>query len=137
MEKIIEQSGPRSIELLGQLPHSETLSLIKNARFLIFSTEWYETFGRVVIEAYSVGVPVIASNIGAVSELIDNGETGLLFNPGDPVDLTSKVNWLWNHPQESARMGHNARRAYEEKYTPEQNYTMLMDIYQKAIEHKK
>jgi glycosyltransferase involved in cell wall biosynthesis len=60
----------------------------------------------------------------------------LLFNPGDPVDLASKVEWLWNHPEESIRMGLNAQRVCEEKYSPERNYQMLMDIYSSLIEKK-
>lgn len=133
IEFTIRLTGLHLVELLGHLSHSSTLSSLKNSRFLIFPTEVYETFGRVVIEAFSTGIPVIASRIGAVTELIRDGETGLLFNPGDPTDLANKVNWLWNHPEVSRCMGKNARREYELKYTPERNYQILMDIYQKAI----
>ncbi len=67
-------------------------------------------------------------------ELVDHGRTGLLFRPGDPVDLTRTVRWAFDHPAALAAMRVEARREYEAKYTPERNYTMLMDIYRAAME---
>jgi glycosyltransferase involved in cell wall biosynthesis len=70
-----------------------------------------------------------------MAEIVEDGKTGLLFTPGDAEDLAAKVEWAWNHPVEMAEMGKSARREYEEKYTAERNYQMLMEIYQKAIEN--
>ena len=123
-----------SIKTIGRLSADDLIQMIKNARFLIWPSEgYYETFGMVALECFAQGVPVIASNIGVMAEIVRNGETGLLFNPGNPMELASKVEWLWNHPEESTRMGHNARREYEEKYTPERNYQMLMEIYERTL----
>ncbi|MCI0550589.1 MAG: glycosyltransferase family 4 protein, partial [Anaerolineae bacterium] len=138
LQTLVEKENLNHIRLLGRLPNSDALKMIRHARFLVFPTEWYETFGRVVIEAYSMGLPVIASRIGAVTELIHHdNETGLLFNAGDPIDLAEKVDWLWKRPKESARMGKGARKEYEEKYTPERNFEMLMNIYSKVIKDHK
>jgi glycosyltransferase involved in cell wall biosynthesis len=121
-------------EIIQRLTEEELAQLIKNARFLIWPSEgFYETFGIVAIECFAQGIPVVGSNIGVMTEIVKNGETGLLFNPGDPVDLAAKVVWLWNHPEESDRMGRNARKEYEDKYTPERNYQMLMKIYEKVM----
>ena len=122
------------IKLIDQLPHERVLDIVKNARMLIFPSEWYETFGRVIIEAYACGKPVIASDLGAGAELVHDGETGLLFHPGDSLDLTKKVRKLWNSPETLVQMGLNARAEYEAKYTPAKNYQQLMAIYQMAIE---
>ncbi|MGD0877081.1 MAG: glycosyltransferase family 4 protein [Anaerolineales bacterium] len=125
-------------EIIQRLTAEELAQLIKNARFLIWPSEgYYETFGMIAIECFAQGIPVIGSNIGVISEIVKNGETGLLFNPGDPIDLAKKVSWLWNHPEESARMGHNARKEYEDKYTPERNYQMLIGIYEKTMAGRK
>lgn len=121
------------VELLGQCSAAEVLTVMKEAWFLVFPSEWYETFGRVAIEAFACGVPVLASRLGAMAELVDEGHTGLLFCPGEPGDLAAKVRWAVEHPQAMRRMGAQARQVYEEKYTAEYNYQMLMDIYARAI----
>jgi glycosyltransferase involved in cell wall biosynthesis len=133
----ILDSQTAKIEIIGRLAEDELGDLVKNARFLVWPSEgYYETFGMAAVECYAAGVPVIASRIGVMTEVVRDGVTGLLFNPGDPDDLAAKVSWLWNHPEECAEMGHNARREYEEKYTPERNYQMVMDIYTRAMTEK-
>lgn len=121
------------VEVLGQRDLEEVLTLMKGAWFLVLPSEWYETFGRVAIEAFACSVPVLASRLGAMAELIDEGRTGLLFRPGDPEDLAAKVRWAVEHPEAMTRMGAQARQAYEAKYTAEHNYQMLMNIYAEAI----
>ena len=84
-------------------------------------------------ESLSHGLPVIASRLGAMAEIVEDGVTGLHFTPGDPEDLAAKVRWAAGHPEEMRRMGLAARRVYERKYTPEVNYRRLMTIYEEAI----
>jgi glycosyltransferase involved in cell wall biosynthesis len=134
----IKNYGSGNIEIVGRLARSELTNLIKNARFLVWPSEgYYETFGLVAVESFSCGVPVIASRIGVLSEIVADGRTGLHFNPGDPDDLAVKVKWAWEHPMEMEEMGRNARREYEEKFTSEKNYDLLMDIYQQVIQVKR
>ena len=102
------------------------------ARFLICPSEWYEPFGRVVIEAFSCGVPVLAARIGALEGLVDRDRTGRLFHPGDPDDLARHVGWLLNH--DLAAMRRAARRQFECHYSAEENYARLMAIYRRAID---
>ncbi len=126
------------VEIIDRISADSLTQMIKNARFLVWPSEgYYETFGMAAVESFAQGIPVIASNIGVMSEIVKNGETGLLFTPGDPIDLASKVEWLWKHPEESARLGRNARREYEGKYTPERNYRMLMDTYDLVITNRR
>ncbi len=118
----------------GRLSPEQTLAAIKRSRFLVFPSEWYETFGRVAAEAFACGVPVIASRLGAMEEIVADGRTGLHFTAGNPGDLAAKVAWAWNHPAEMSAMGREARAEYEAKYTPERNYAMLMGIYDRAVD---
>jgi glycosyltransferase involved in cell wall biosynthesis len=122
-----------SVEFTGLLEHGKTVETIKAARFLIFTSEWYETFGLTLVEAFACGVPVICSRRGAMQEIVEDGRTGLHFNPGDSQDLAEKVEWAWNHPERMREMGEEARREYEKKYTAEKNYPRLMEIYEQAI----
>lgn len=121
------QSG--KIEYLGRKPMTEVHELMGNAQFLIFPSKWYETFGRVAIEAFAKGTPVVAANIGAIAELVDHGRTGLHFQPGHPQDLARQVQWAIEHPHELATMRQQARAEFETKYTAERNYQRLMEIY--------
>jgi len=93
----------------------------------------YENFPRTLAEAFSAGLPVIASRLGAMAAIIDDGVTGLLFHPGDADDLAAKLQWAAAHPERMAEMGRNARLEYERKYTPAANYATLLDIYREAM----
>ncbi|MBD1847826.1 glycosyltransferase family 4 protein [Cyanobacteria bacterium FACHB-63] len=120
------------IEWLGRRPLEEVYEVVGNAAFLVFPSEWFETFGRVAIEAFARGTPVVASNIGAITELVDHERTGLLFRPSDSTDLATKINWLLAHPQILNQMRQNARLEFEKKYTASENYKQLIEIYQRV-----
>ncbi|BAY08414.1 glycosyltransferase family 4 protein [Calothrix sp. NIES-2098] len=125
------------VEWLGRKPMQEVYELMGEAKVLIFPSKWYETFGRVAIEAFAKGTPVIAANIGAIAELVDPGRTGLHFRPGDSQDLAQKVEWVLSHPAELAQMRREARAEFEVKYTAEKNYQQLMEIYTQVQPHPK
>lgn len=120
------------VEWLGRRPVAEVYALMGDAKVLIMASKWYETFGRVVIEAFAKGTPVIAANIGAVAELVAPEQTGLLFCPGDPGDLAKKVEWLLAHPERSAQMRQHARHEFETKYTAAHSYQQLIDLYRQV-----
>jgi glycosyltransferase involved in cell wall biosynthesis len=125
-----------NVEFLGLQPHKQCIDFIRKARFLIMPSLWYETFGLTMIEAFACGKPVIASNLGAMAELVEDGKTGLLFEPCNADDLAEKLLFLWNHDNAVKVMSENARSEFEAKYTSERNYQLLMGIYQKAINNK-
>ena len=121
------------IEWLGRRPFEEVYDIVGKAAFLVFPSEWFETFGRVAIEAFAKGTPVVASNIGAIAELIEHKHNGMLFRPSDPTDLADKIKWLLDHPQELSQMRSASRTEFEAKYTAEDNYKRLIEIYQGAL----
>jgi glycosyltransferase involved in cell wall biosynthesis len=110
--------------------------MLKNAAYLVFTSIWYETFGRTIVEAFASGKPVIASRLGTAVELIDEGVTGLFFEPRNAEDLALKAAYLWESVEARKSMGRNARACYEEKFTIEKNYQALIDIYSRAMEPK-
>jgi glycosyltransferase involved in cell wall biosynthesis len=136
VERAATADGAGLIQFYGWADRRAVIDAIKGARFLVFPSEWYETFGLSVIEAFACGVPVIASRLGAVAELVSDHCTGLHFAPGDSADLAAKAQWAYEHPRELEQMGRNARFEYESKYTGESNYNSLMKIYSQVIADK-
>lgn len=129
--------GSRAIQPLGWLTSRQLSEQMRNSVCLVVPSGCYETFGMVVIEAFSHGLPVVAARIGALPELVEDGVNGLLFEPGNAEDLAAKARRLLDNPREAARMGESARATYRAKYTPERNYPQLRSIYQEVIDGKK
>ncbi len=127
----------KNIDFIGYKPYRECREILSKARFLVFPSIWNETFGISIIEAFSHGKPVLASNLGAMADLVKDGYTGYLFEPGNARELAERVRLLWDNPEACQRMAMNARKEYEEKYTPERNYEMLIKIYREVIEKKR
>jgi glycosyltransferase involved in cell wall biosynthesis len=122
----------RSICFRGRVPREGTLDAMKRASFLVFPSEWYEGLPMTIVESFACGLPVIASRLGTMGEMISDGRTGLLFTPGDAADLASKLEWAQSHPDEMARMGRAARAEYLAKYTGARNIDLLLAAYDRA-----
>ena len=122
-----------NVEWLGRRPMTEVHRLMGAAKVVVFPSKWYETFGRVAVESFAKGTPVVASKIGAISELIDHQKTGLYFEPGNPEDLADKVEWLLSHPDVVIQMRQSCRSEFEQKYTESANYHRMLEIYQIAV----
>jgi len=138
MAEVRMQAGQLpDVQVLGRCCHREVVDLLKKAKFLVFSSECYEGLPMVIAEAFACGLPVIASRLGAMAEIVEDGKTGLFFTPGDSENLAEKVGWLWSRPNEIKRMGKEARKECERKYTAGKNYGVLMEVYQKAISSSK
>lgn len=132
-EKVRELGLENTIEFLGYQTKPVILQLMQKARFLVFPSLWYETFGLTMIEAFSCSLPVLASNIGTMAEIVEDGITGLHFDVGNSQDLTKKMQWAYNHPEQMHLMGKRAYDVYQNNYNPENNYQQLMKIYQNLI----
>ena len=133
LEEIVQQERLSNVEFLGRLPHTECMRWLRSARFLILPSIVYEGFPLTIREAFACGKPVVASRLGAMAAIIEDGKTGLLFEPGNPDDLTAKVRQLMENEYAVIKMGKAARAEFEAKYTAEKNYEMLMEIYEMAI----
>jgi len=122
-----------NINFLGELNNHEIHAQMRGAQFLIMPSICFETFGMVIIEAFSNKLPVIASNLGAMKEIVEHNKTGLLFKAGNSEDLANKAIYLIENPSISKEMGINAHADYKERFTPERNYNLLANIYHEAL----
>lgn len=132
-DQVARRAGLGRIEYLGALSRNEVQAIMRRAAFLVFPSVCYENFPLSIVEAFASGVPVVASGMGAMAEIIEDRRTGLHFRPGDPEDLATKVAWAEDHPAEIQRMRREARAEYLSKYTPERNYELLMELYHRTI----
>jgi glycosyltransferase involved in cell wall biosynthesis len=125
--------GVAGVTRLGSQPGEAVRQEMSRAMALVVPSIWYENFPRTIVEAFACGLPVIASRIGALADIVCDGETGLLFEPGNPRDLADKMAWAQSHPEQMAAMGRKARAHYEAEFSAEVNYRRLIEIYDEAI----
>jgi glycosyltransferase involved in cell wall biosynthesis len=126
---VLSQIQGTNIEYLGKKTLLETYDIIGKAKALVIPSLWHEPFGRVVVEAYAKGTSVIGSRMGGIPELIEDGVTGYTFEAGNKYDLASQIERIYEDEPLTAKMGLSARQVYLDKYTPESNYNMMLDIY--------
>ncbi len=129
LERYIEAEDISNVFLVGYKSGEDLKSIIYRARFSILPSESNETFGHTVLESFACGKPVIASKIGALPELIREGENGHLFEPGNVGDLASKISDCIENPGKVKEMGKIARSIVERDYSPEEHYKKLIGIY--------
>ena len=125
------------VEYLGFQQREEAMHILKRAKGLIFPSEWMETFGMTIVEAFATGTPVIAAKIGGAAHLVQHKYNGLHYTPKQASELAEQVRLLQQHESLVRELGENARLTYEQQYTPEANYRILMNIYKEAIGQKK
>ena len=133
LEAEVAKKKLSGVRFVGRLGREEVYDAMKKAAFVVVPSVWQEPFGLIVAEAFARGTPVLGARVGAITEMLDDQVTGLHFAAGDADDLAKKVTWAWGHLPELAIMGKNARRVYEDRYTANHNYRLLMKIYDHAI----
>ncbi|WP_296750625.1 glycosyltransferase family 4 protein [Thiobacillus sp.] len=125
--------GLAGVTRLGSQPSEVVRGEMGRALALVVPSIWYENFPRTIVEAFACGLPVIASRIGALADIVRDGETGLLFDPGNPHDLADKMAWALANPERMAEMGRMARAQYKAEFSADVNYQRLMEIYDGAL----
>lgn len=126
--------GLPGVRLLGWREPREVYTRMAHAAYLVMPSIWYEGFPRTLVEAYACGLPVIASRIGALAELVEPGATGLTAEPGSARELAAQIAWAEANPARMRVLGERARARYEKELTPEANYRQLTAIYASASE---
>ena len=123
LQNMVEEAARSntSIEYLGRQSQNQVLDLVKEALFLVFPSLCYENMPRTILEAFAVGTPVLAGEIGAATEMIVSGKTGRFFRSGDLFDLAEQVKYLISDVDLKTKMRLCARQEYQSKYTLEQN----------------
>lgn len=125
-----------NISFAGNMDKEDVLRCMASSRALIFPSIWYEGLPFTIVEAFATGTPVIASDLGSMTELISDGHNGYLFPAGDVQSLRQKIDSFNEHPPQWQTLCDNAKNTYINKYHPDIHYSAVMDIYQDAIQRK-
>ncbi|HYJ37499.1 MAG TPA: glycosyltransferase [Chitinophagaceae bacterium] len=129
--------GATNITFMGKMEKEIVLSHMKRCRALVFPSTWYEGLPFVIIEAFATGTPVIASRLGAMAELINDGYNGYHFEAGNSIDLQKKIELLLQTETEKRkRLYENARTTYLDKFHPRILYQTILSIYENVINEK-
>jgi glycosyltransferase involved in cell wall biosynthesis len=133
-EKYGSSPDPR-IEFLGHQTGAALWKLVSQASFVLVPSEWYENNPLTILEAYGLGKPVIGSRIGGIPEIVQDGQSGFLFEPGNINELAALLKKAADMDElEYQRMSMSARRFANKTFEPEKHYAQLIKIYTETIQ---
>ncbi len=129
----LEKSAGPNVHFHGAVDNDQIAEVLSRIDVLIVPSTWHETFCIVVREAMMAGVPSIASNVGAIPQVMEDGRTGMLFEPGNADDLLSKVRKIIADPDQINRFRANMPSSFK---TIDDNARELEEIYSDLVEKK-
>lgn len=121
------------VRVLGFQEPAALAALVRASRCVVVPSQSYETFGLAALEAMAHGRPVLASRIGALPELVRDGQDGFLVPPGDAAALAERLRWMATHAREAEELGAHARARALEHYTPDEHYARLSALYRELV----
>lgn len=128
--------GVSNVYFYDFLPKEKLFLILRSSLFAVMPSIFYESFGRMIIEAFYYCKPVIGSRIGAIPEVVEHGRNGFLFEPGNVNELCEKILLLFENRQMRLEMGNYARQCVETKYSKEIYYARLMHVYDSALNNR-
>lgn len=128
LELLVSREKINNVKFVGYKVGDELWKVVEGAAFVIVPSEWYEVYGMVTYESFAHGKAVIGSNIGGTPELIEEGQTGLLFEPGNIEELTSQIGYLFNNKDQIIYMGKKAREKVEKDINPDINCERIITL---------
>jgi glycosyltransferase involved in cell wall biosynthesis len=133
VQNYIKEKKSTNIKLLGFLTKENAFKIIENAKAIIVPSQWYEGFPMTIVESFSLGVPVIAGDIGNLSSIVENEKNGVSFIFNSKEDLIDKVNYLNSNEELDIKLSINAYDKFARMYTDKINYEILNHIYMDLI----
>jgi glycosyltransferase involved in cell wall biosynthesis len=127
---------PQNIQYQGIIPKKQIGAFMGQSRFTVVPSICYEGFPSTILESMVHGKPVICSAIGGLGEIVQDGKTGLLFEPGNAKQLAEKIVMLWNNPDLCRQMGYQAQITVRKQYSKDLYYERLMNLYQQVTQNR-
>jgi glycosyltransferase involved in cell wall biosynthesis len=118
-------AGHPRVRLLGRVGPVEVQERMCRAAYLLLPSLSYEALPRPLVEAFANGLPVIASRLGRLAEIVEPGRNGLLFEPGSARDLARRLAWAEAFPEKMRQMGECAKADYQARFLADWSYQRL------------
>ena len=131
LKNYVEEHHLKNVEFLGFKSGEELEEVIKEARFTLIPSIWYDNLPNTALESFQYSKPVIASNIGSLPELVVDGFNGYLFEAGNETQLAEKIKLL-DDTTVVQDMGANSRRRLESHFAPKTHYDALMGVFERV-----
>ena len=128
MQDYVQNTAIGNVEFLGFCSKENVYRLTLQASCVVCPSEWYENYPYSVIESLLLARPVVGAAIGGIPELVLDGVTGLLFEPGNVIDLKNKLQQLWDDPEQAVHFGRQARQYITGRVNFEQHWSMLESV---------
>lgn len=132
LRRYVHERGIANIEFVGFKTGEEKRDFLRNSAFAVVSSECYEQLPISILEAFTVGKPVIASDLGSIPYIIEDGKNGLLYKIGVAEDLACKADFLFNDSEMAVRMGRYARHLIDTVYSPGHGRKLLLEIFRQV-----
>jgi len=123
--------GP-NVSFTGAIPQAEIIGYMNASDIFVFPS-WAEGLPNAVTEASACGMPIVATHVGGVPEVVEDGRTGLLVDPKDPVALEAKIDRLLSNPDEARAFALAAREKVESEFNYNRNGRMLAETIQQIL----
>lgn len=133
----IKEHHVKNISLIDTIPHKKLNRYYRKSFITILPSIGNENCPLSILESFSCGTPVVASNIGGIPELVKDNITGMLFKPGDYVDLSSKILYLLSNQSLLKKMRINCLETIKSSYNGVGHYKSLMTIYKSVLKSQR
>jgi glycosyltransferase involved in cell wall biosynthesis len=137
LQRLANSLSLSNVKFVGHVGGEERDALIAKSRFTVLPSHAYETLGKTILESYSEGRAVVASDLGSRRELVRHRETGFLYRPGDVDQLAAAIQSMASKPEWAEKMGRAGWDLVRQRYTPEEHYQKLLNIYEGLVAQKK
>lgn len=133
IDKFIQENKITNIKLCGHMERNLAFKIIAKSKAVILASQCYEGFPMTIVEAFSLGVPVICGDIGNLSFIIKDNENGLHFKYNNKNDLIAKIKILLEDEELNIRLSNGALSSFNDYYTDVSNHIKVEEIYNKII----
>jgi glycosyltransferase involved in cell wall biosynthesis len=136
LRALADDVAPGQVEFLGWCERAVVAQLLRESAAALVTSTWYENQPLAVLEAFANRTPVIATRIGGLTELVEDGSTGLLVAPDDVAGMAAAMRRIQDDPGAAARMGDDAAAYVRRVHDPTQHVDDLLDVYARAAAAK-